>query len=60
MQFNGLSPKEVEDRISKGLQNKSSKPKTKTIGEIFIENLFSVFNVIILSIIIFLLFFYFK
>ncbi|MDQ3020573.1 MAG: HAD-IC family P-type ATPase [Bacteroidota bacterium] len=60
MQFNGLSTKEVEDRISKGLQNKSSKPKTKTIREIFIENLFSVFNIIILSIIIFLLYFYIK
>lgn len=59
MQFKGLSEEEVRDRISKSLQNKSSKPKTKTIREIFIENLFSVFNLVILSIITFLLYFYF-
>ncbi len=58
MQFKGLTEDEVRERISKGLQNKSSKPKTKTLREIFIENLFSVFNLVILSIIIFLLYFY--
>ena len=58
MQFNGLSGQEVRDRISRGQQNRSSKPKTKTIREIFIENLFSVFNLVIFSIIIFLLYFY--
>lgn len=58
MQFNGLTSKEVEERISKGLRNKSSKSKTKTIREIFIENIFSVFNLVILSIILFLLYFY--
>lgn len=58
MQFNGLTEEEVRERISKGLQNRSSKPKTKTLREIFIENLFSVFNLVILSIIIFLLYFY--
>jgi cation-transporting P-type ATPase E len=60
LQFSGLTSKEVDDRISKGLQNRSSKPKTKTIREIFIENIFSIFNLIILSIIIFLFYFYFK
>lgn len=60
MDFQGLSSQEVYDRISKGLQNKSSKPKTKTIREIFIENIFSVFNLIILSIMVFLLYFYLK
>jgi len=58
LQFNGLTEEEVRERISKGLQNRSSKPKTKTLREIFIENLFSVFNLVILSIIIFLLYFY--
>jgi len=58
LQFNGLTKEEVRDRISKGLQNRSSKPKTKTLREIFIENLFSVFNLVILSIIIFLVYFY--
>jgi len=56
----GLSTAEVSDRIHRGLQNRSSKPKTKTISEIFIENIFSVFNLVILSIIIFLLYFYLK
>jgi cation-transporting ATPase E len=58
LQFSGLTADEVRDRISKGLQNRSSKPKTKTLSEIFIENLFSVFNLVIISIIIFLLYFY--
>ena len=60
MTIQGLSNAEVSDRIRQGLQNKSSKPKTKTIGEIFIENIFSVFNLVIISIIIFLLYFYLK
>lgn len=59
MEFSGLTAEEVRDRISRGLQNRSSKPKTKTLREIFIENLFSVFNLVILSIIIFLVYFYF-
>ncbi len=58
MNFQGLSSKDVSERISAGLQNKASKPKTKTIREIFIENIFSVFNLVILAIIIFLLYFY--
>lgn len=60
MELKGLNKQEVDDRISKGLQNKSSKPKTKTISEIFIENIFSVFNMIILAIIIFVLYFYLR
>ncbi len=55
----GLSTQEVNDRIQKGLQNKASLKKTKTIRQILIENVFSVFNIIILSIIVFLLVFYF-
>ncbi|MCB0727104.1 MAG: HAD-IC family P-type ATPase [Ignavibacteriae bacterium] len=60
MQFQGLTSEEVRKRKAEGLQNKSSKPRTKTIGEIFIENLFSVFNLVIFSIILFLGYFYFK
>ncbi len=59
MQVNGLSAEEVKERVSKGLQNRASKPATKTIREIFIQNIFSVFNLVILAIIIFLLYFYF-
>ena len=54
----GLTAEEVKDRIKNGQQNKLSKPKTKTTGEIIIENLFSVFNLVILAIIVFLLYFY--
>jgi cation-transporting ATPase E len=58
LEQNGLSTEEVNERISKGLQNKSSKQNTKSIREIFIENIFSVFNLVILSIILFLVYFY--
>lgn len=58
MQIKGLTEQEVRQRIADGLQNKLSKPKTKTAGEIIVENLFSVFNLVILAIILFLLYFY--
>jgi cation-transporting ATPase E len=54
----GLSQQQVAERIRQGLTNQSYTKSSKTIGEIFIENLFSVFNIIIFSIIIFLLIFY--
>ncbi|MBL8005918.1 MAG: HAD-IC family P-type ATPase [Ignavibacteria bacterium] len=60
MNYSGLTANEVNERILKGLQNKSSKPKTKTVSEIIVENIFSVFNLVIFSIIIFLLYFYIK
>jgi len=60
MDLKGLSASEVNNRIAKGLQNKSSVTKTKTILQIIIGNLFSIFNLIIVSIIIFMLSFYFK
>lgn len=56
--YKGLSKQEVEDRISRNLVNFTSKTKSKTVGKIFIENIFSVFNIIIFTIIIFLLYFY--
>jgi len=43
----------------KGLQNKAAGAKTKTVKQILVENIFSVFNLIILSIVVFLLVFYF-
>ena len=58
-EIKGLNKERVNDRIAKGLQNKSSKTKSKKIREIFIENIFSLFNLIIFSIIIILLIFYF-
>lgn len=55
----GLSAKEVNDRIEKGLQNKPSTTKTKKITEILLENILSVFNVIIACVVLFLISFYF-
>lgn len=60
IQPKGLTSGEVDERVRNGLQNTQSKPRTKTAGEIVIENLFSVFNLVIFSIIVFLLFFYFR
>ena len=44
----GLTPEEVEDRIQKGQVNKKENRKTKTYREIFLNNLLSVFNLVIL------------
>ena len=44
----GLTPEEVEDRIKKGQVNKKENRKTKSYKEIFFNNLFSVFNLVIL------------
>lgn len=60
MQHNGLSHQEVSDRIKNGQQNISTVTKTKRIREIIIENVFSVFNLVIVSVILFLLIFYIK
>ncbi len=56
----GLSNAEVNERKSRGLINKAVKSKTKTIGEIFIENIFSLFNFIIIGIIAGVIFFYLR
>lgn len=41
---NGLTSKEVEDRIKKGLYNYNDAPKTKTIKQIIKDNVFTYFN----------------
>ena len=51
--IDGLTSAEVKDRFVKKQYNQSSRTKTKTIGEILIENVLSVFNFIIGLIIIF-------
>lgn len=58
MELSGLTSQEVKQRLDKGLSNYSSKPKTKTIKDIFVSNVFSLFNFIIFGIIAFVLFFY--
>ena len=50
MQNTGLTNTEVTERISKGLINKSTVTKTKKIKEIVLENVFSVFNIVITSV----------
>ncbi|MCX7832697.1 MAG: HAD-IC family P-type ATPase [Ignavibacteria bacterium] len=54
----GLNSSEVEERVNKGLINKTSKSRTKTVGEILIENIFSLFNIIIGGVIIFVIIFF--
>lgn len=60
MDLKGLTTAEVKERIAKGLTNKYASHKTKTYGEIIIENIFSLFNLITIFIIGFVIYFYFK
>lgn len=57
-ELTGLTAAEVRDRFAKKQYNRSTRTKTKTIGEILVENVLSVFNLIIGLIIIFFVFFY--
>ena len=41
---NGLTSKQVEERIKNGLSNYNDTPKTKSIGEIIRDNIFTYFN----------------
>lgn len=56
--YTGLTTQEVEQRIVQGLQNKTTRTRSKKTSEILIQNVFSVFNLIIISIMIYLLVFY--
>lgn len=58
MQLKGLSQHEVQERINSGQINRSTVTKTKKISQIIIENVFSVFNLVITSVILFLLYFF--
>lgn len=60
MNITGLTSDEVRDRINKGLSNEYASHKTKTYNEIIIENIFSLFNLITISIIIFVIIFYLR
>ena len=40
----GLTREEVEERKNKGLVNFNDAPKTKTIGQILADNIFTYFN----------------
>lgn len=56
----GLTTQQVQDRIAQGLQNKSAATKSKSVGRILYENVLSIFNLVIFSVILFLLIFYIK
>ncbi len=58
MQLKGLTQTDVQERISKGQLNRSTVTKTKKIREIILENVFSIFNLVITSVILFLLYFF--
>ncbi|MBA2734142.1 MAG: HAD-IC family P-type ATPase, partial [Acidobacteria bacterium] len=60
MELTGLTSEQVTERIAKGLRNVTSKTRTKRTQEIVFENLFSIFNLVVLVVIGFLLFFYFR
>ena len=60
MELAGLSSQDIKDKIAKGLQNKSSKTTSKKVSRILLDNFFSVFNLIILLIIIYLFIFYLR
>lgn len=60
MELTGLTSEQVRDRVARGLVNVASAARTKRTQEIIFENLFSVFNFVVLVVICFLLFFYFR
>jgi len=60
LEITGLTSQEVKDRTHKGLSNRYASHKTKSYREIIIENIFSLFNLITLSIIIFVIIFYIR
>jgi cation-transporting P-type ATPase E len=60
MEIKGLTSGEVRERQRQGLTNKYASHKTKTYWEIVIENIFSLFNIITLSIVLMVIFFYLK
>ena len=60
MELTGLTSEQVAERAAKGLRNVTSRTRTKRTREILFDNIFSVFNFIVLGIILFLLFFYLK
>jgi cation-transporting P-type ATPase E len=59
-EISGLTAAQVKERLAKRQYNRASHTKTKTLGEILIENVLSVFNLIIALIIAFFIIFYLR
>lgn len=57
--FQGLTHNEVQERIAKGLSNRTTREHIKSVPQIILENSFSIFNIINFAVITFLLVFYF-
>lgn len=60
MELTGLTSEQVRQRTDKGLLNVTSATRTKRTQQIIFENLFSVFNLVVLLVVLFLLYFYFR
>jgi cation-transporting P-type ATPase E len=60
LELTGLTSEQVKERAAKGLRNVTSATRTKRTQEIIFENLFSVFNLVVLLVVLFLLFFHFR
>jgi cation-transporting ATPase E len=60
LELTGLTSEQVNERVAKGLRNVTSKTRTKRTREILFDNIFSVFNFVVLGIIAVLFFFYFR
>lgn len=58
--LSGLTQNQVEQRVSQGFVNHATRTPGRTQTEIFLQNIFSVFNGIILLVIGFVLFFYLR
>ena len=56
----GLNREEVAERRRQGLVNQPLAPQNRSLARIILDNLFSVFNLIIASVCIFVLIFYFR
>jgi cation-transporting P-type ATPase E len=60
LELTGLTSEQVRERAAKGLRNVTSATRTKRTQEIIFENLFSVFNLVVLLVVLVLLFFHFR
>ncbi|MDT5123893.1 MAG: cation-transporting P-type ATPase [Acidobacteriota bacterium] len=60
MELTGLTSEQVTERVAKGSRNVTSTTRTKRTREILLDNIFSVFNFIVLGVIAFIFYFYFR
>ncbi|HEX8847699.1 MAG TPA: HAD-IC family P-type ATPase [Pyrinomonadaceae bacterium] len=56
----GLTSEQVSERAAQGLRNVTSQTRTRQTKEILLDNVFSVFNMVVVGIMCFLIFFYLR